>query len=176
MGCYSNDNGANWTIPENLTQTADGALDETHPHLNRFADAGHVYMMYQMPDYDHATVNPPDVTADYLNRVYFMDYDFAPVVALDGEPAHPQGFALRDNYPYPFNPSTTIAFTLPQSGLVKLSVYDITGREVQTLQQGVMTAGDHELRFDGAGLASGSYFYRLEAEGYQAVKKMLLVK
>jgi len=97
-------------------------------------------------------------------------------IAIRQEPGIPEQYQLHANYPNPFNPSTTIAFTLPQSGLVKLSVYDITGREVQTLQQGVMTAGDHELRFDGAGLASGSYFYRLEAEGYQAVKKMLLVK
>jgi len=176
MGSYSNDNGANWTVPENISQTADGALDETHPHLNRFGIGGHVYMMYQMPDYDHATVSPPDVTADYLNRVYFMDYDFAPVVSVDDTQVQPASFALNDNYPNPFNPSTMISFTLPEQGLVRLSVFDIAGREVQVLQQGMMSAGQHEFTFNGADLASGAYFYRLESQGYQAVKKMLLVK
>jgi hypothetical protein len=88
----------------------------------------------------------------------------------------PQKFALEQNYPNPFNPSTIINFTLPKSGQVTLSVNDILGREVALLVNGRTEAGVHEVKFDGANLASGVYFYRLQAGDFVATKQLLLLK
>ena len=88
----------------------------------------------------------------------------------------PQGFALEQNYPNPFNPATRIRFSLPQSQFVRLEVYSILGQKVATLVQDVMPAGAFEVTFDGRGLASGLYIYRLETPGFTRAAKMMLVK
>ncbi len=89
----------------------------------------------------------------------------------------PQSFKLLQNYPNPFNPSTKIKFDISISSSVKLSVYDITGKEVQTLFNGELTPGTYEYGFNGSGLSSGVYFYRLFADGVSVgVNKMLLIK
>lgn len=88
----------------------------------------------------------------------------------------PASFSLMQNYPNPFNPSTTIMYSIAKPGNVKLAVYDISGREVETLVSGESGPGNYEVKFDGANLSSGVYFYRLETEGFVDVKKMLLVK
>jgi len=85
-------------------------------------------------------------------------------------------YSLAQNYPNPFNPLTTIGFFLPQTALVKMAVYDIQGRQIATLVDGVRQAGMQEVTWDATGLPSGIYFYRLEAEGFSDVKKMMLVK
>jgi len=175
MGAYSEDNGATWSDPENLTLTFDPNMDETYPHFNKFGADGKIAMMYQMPDYNQPTVDPVEVAADYLTKVFYMTATLGPV-DVDNAIAQPVNFELKENYPNPFNPSTTIGFSIPTSGMVELAVYDITGRAVQTLQQGYLTAGNHEVTFAARNLASGAYFYRLKSQGFQDVKKMLLVK
>ena len=87
----------------------------------------------------------------------------------------PMRFTLCQNYPNPFNPSTTITYELPKSTEVKLSVYDILGREVSVLVNERRNAGVHEVKLDAAGLASGVYFYRLQAGSFVDTKKFLLV-
>lgn len=88
----------------------------------------------------------------------------------------PDKYQLMQNYPNPFNPSTKITFALPKKDFVKLSVYDILGRRVTDLVNEELNAGTFEYNFDGAGLSSGMYFYRLETNGFVQTKKMLLVK
>ena len=88
----------------------------------------------------------------------------------------PVSYILHQNYPNPFNPSTAISYELSAKGYVTLRVYDVLGREVRTLVNEVEKAGRYEIRFDGSGLASGVYFYRIQAGTYSAVMKMLLVK
>jgi predicted GH43/DUF377 family glycosyl hydrolase len=88
----------------------------------------------------------------------------------------PRRFSLLPNYPNPFNPSTTIKFDLPTSTEVRLSVYDFLGREVSLLLNERREAGTHELRFDGSGLSSGVYFYRLTAGEYVETKRAVLVR
>lgn len=95
--------------------------------------------------------------------------------------AAPAKFSLSPNYPNPFNPSTTIRYTLPARMKVTLSVYYILGRKVATLAEGTQPPGLRQVRFDGAHLASGFYFYRVVAEGpglerIVQTRKMLLVK
>jgi hypothetical protein len=85
-------------------------------------------------------------------------------------------FRLDQNFPNPFNPSTTIKYELPRSSDVKLSVFDLLGREVSVLVDERREAGVHEVKFDGSGLSSGVYFYRLSAGRFVQTLKLLLVK
>ena len=89
---------------------------------------------------------------------------------------HPSEFALHPPYPNPFNPSTVLSFELRDAGFVSLSIYDITGREVASLAEGMMPTGAHQVVFDGADLSSGVYFARLTAGEFQQTRKILLIK
>ncbi|KAB2924907.1 MAG: T9SS type A sorting domain-containing protein [Bacteroidetes bacterium] len=98
-----------------------------------------------------------------------------------GESAIPTAFALEQNYPNPFNPSTTIRFALPNDASVKLTVYDILGREVRSLVNTDMNAGFHQVVWNGRNnngstVASGVYIYRVEAGSFISTKKMMLMK
>ena len=89
--------------------------------------------------------------------------------------AVPQRLALTA-YPNPFNPSTVIRFSLPKTERAKLTVYDVTGREVKVLEDGVLSAGDHGVTLEGSALASGVYFARLEAGKQTQMRKLMLLK
>ncbi|HEX7343850.1 MAG TPA: T9SS type A sorting domain-containing protein, partial [bacterium] len=89
---------------------------------------------------------------------------------------HPSTFLLHPCSPNPFNPTTVASYELRAASYVKLSVYDISGREVAVLVDGWREAGAHEVTFDAMGLAAGMYFVRLEAGEYVGVEKMVLLK
>jgi len=88
----------------------------------------------------------------------------------------PAETALHAAYPNPFNALTRLAYSLPRAASVQLIVFDVTGREVRTLVEGVQEAGRHEVVFDGAGLAAGLYLVRMESGSYSAARKLLLLK
>jgi len=88
----------------------------------------------------------------------------------------PKEISLSQNYPNPFNPATTIIFMLPESGTVKLTVFDLLGRRVKTLINGYKDAGFQSVNFDASLLSSGVYFYRLETGGKAETKRMVLLK
>jgi hypothetical protein len=90
--------------------------------------------------------------------------------------AVPYRFELAQNYPNPFNPTTKIQYTLKNSGIVRLAVYDLLGREVAVLVNGVRTAGSYEVTFSRPDLGSGVYFYKLQTGGQVITKKMVLMK
>lgn len=88
----------------------------------------------------------------------------------------PTEYALRQNFPNPFNPTTTIRFDLPKSSDVNLVVYDLMGREVAHLVKSHMNPGYHAVNFNAANLPSGVYIYRLQAGNFVSVKKLMLLK
>jgi hypothetical protein len=93
----------------------------------------------------------------------------------------PSAYRLDQNFPNPFNPSTTIQYAIPNDGFVTVKVYDLTGQEVATLVNEEKTAGTYAVRFDaqtpsGSALASGIYFYRINAGGFTATRKFVLLK
>ena len=88
----------------------------------------------------------------------------------------PKVFALHQNYPNPFNPVTKIKFDLPKGSLVKITVYDITGKVVDVIVNSYLMAGYQEATFNAINLASGVYFYKIEAGDFTAEKKMVVLK
>ncbi len=113
------------------------------------------------------------LVAAYNGKVYLLR---STPVGVSREPSMPGQSELSQNYPNPFNPSTTIKYELPNSAIVKLTVFDLVGREVSVLVSERKDAGVHEVRFDGSGLASGVYFYRLTAGDFVQTRKLLLVR
>ncbi len=90
--------------------------------------------------------------------------------------AAPAHWALEANHPNPFNPETQIAFSLPHASPVRLTVYDVQGREVARLVDGPMSAGRHLVRFSAGRLPAGMYLYRIQGDGFTQTRRMLLLK
>ena len=86
------------------------------------------------------------------------------------------GYLLGQNYPNPFNPATTISFSVPTQSFVSLKVFDALGREVSILLSEQLSAGTYSRQWDAAGLASGVYFYRLQAGSFSETKKLILLR
>ncbi len=128
----------------------------------------------------------------YSKIVIIPDFDFTPrtqdnIVYLDNisfnstttgieDNQIPDNFALKQNYPNPFNPSTTIRYSLIESGQVVLKLYNITGQEVATLVDAMSSAGEYSYYFNASDLAAGTYLYSLTAGNQTIVKKMVLIK
>lgn len=98
------------------------------------------------------------------------------VTKVNDNSAQPTQFILLQNYPNPFNPTTTISFNLPHRSHVSLLVYNVLGVKVQTLIVGDKNPGSHDILLDGTALASGVYYYRLQAAEYTETKKLLLIR
>ena len=88
----------------------------------------------------------------------------------------PDEFALHQNYPNPFNPTTNIQYDVKQAGEVRIRIYDITGRHIQTLVNERKNAGRYRVTFDAGSLASGIYLMRMESGSFLQIKKMTLIK
>ncbi|HEX7070391.1 MAG TPA: YCF48-related protein, partial [Rhodothermales bacterium] len=104
------------------------------------------------------------------SQTFTVDVEDAPEVEL------PDRIALDQNYPNPFNPATTIAYRLTEPSNVRLAVYDVLGRQVALLVDGPVSPGTHEVHFDAASLASGTYLYQLRAGSEVETRKMVLVR
>jgi len=98
------------------------------------------------------------------------------VRVADAKPVRPAEFKLSQNFPNPFNPTTNISYTLQKDVKVRLAVFDLLGREVAVLVNGVQNAGQHTVHFSGADMATGVYLYRLQVADEIITKKMVLVK
>jgi hypothetical protein len=106
------------------------------------------------------------------------DFPLHAKAAGEAGSGHPEetGIALLQNSPNPFNPTTTIRFTLPDGGRTELSVFDILGKEVAVIIDEYRTAGSHEVAFDGRALPTGIYFCRLRHSGGTRIGRMILSK
>jgi len=97
-------------------------------------------------------------------------------VGVQNESQLPVTYDLAQNFPNPFNPSTRFNYQLPASGKVTLKIFDVLGREVATLVDEMKEAGRYSVNFNASALASGAYFYRLQAGSFVSIKKMMLLK
>ncbi|MBS4034720.1 MAG: T9SS type A sorting domain-containing protein [Ignavibacterium sp.] len=104
------------------------------------------------------------------------DGSFSYSKTIDLDLGAPKKFELTQNFPNPFNPNTAIRFSLPETGNVKLTVFNLLGQEVAVLVNGLTEAGTHIINFDAEGLNSGVYIYRIESGRFNEVRKMTLIK
>lgn len=123
------------------------------------------------------------ITATPLNGKYFFSPEEEITVVYRSasptsilEVSAPSEFGLSQNYPNPFNPETVIRFNLPKASAVRLTIYNSLGELVSVLADKEFSPGGHSVVFNGAGLASGIYFYRFQAAGFAETRKMLLTK
>jgi len=110
-------------------------------------------------------------------RLYAFDPSQYPPTPKSMASAAPTGITLGQNYPNPFNPTTVIGFTLPESSVVRLTVFDVFGREINRLVDGMQYgSGEHHIRFDASTQPSGMYYYQLEVGRTMLTRRMLLLR
>jgi len=182
------------------------SADSVDVYLSRSLDGGTTWIDYRISDHRFRPQSPQGSTGNmgdnigitsgsgYLFPVWMSNYstgqvfqtwsariNYATIGINKINEEVPTAFRLMQNYPNPFNPVTRIKFSLPNPSeggaqAVKLIVYDASGKEVKTIIDQQMTPGNYETDFDGNNLASGLYFYRLEANGFNETRKMILLK
>jgi hypothetical protein len=165
-------------------------LSSTGTYLRTLTGVTGCRGVYQLPNGNFLTTNAAgihevdDITGALVRTImsganfqFIDEYDPNMVVGAQNKSGNlPKEYRLFDNYPNPFNPSTTIKFSIPEKGFVKLAVYDVMGREISTPVNSEMNAGTHEVNFNANGLASGMYFYKLTVNSFTDTKKMILIK
>jgi len=113
----------------------------------------------------------------YIDNIKITGYQLTPTGLIGNENNNlPNKFELSQNYPNPFNPSTQINYSIPKEGFVKITVFDILGREIQTLVNEVKKPGFYAVDFKASNLSSGFYLYKLESGNFVETKKMMLLK
>lgn len=121
-------------------------------------------------------INPGTGDVFMASRDAGMQFVLASATSNETQVEIPSEFVLEGNFPNPFNPTTNIRFAVPEAGNVRLSVYDLLGREVAVLVDGMIESGWHDVRFDASKLPSGAYLYRLETSQGAASRMLTLLK
>jgi len=152
--------GGGYYSPRHVAFSADG-----HTAIANDFDGG-VTMVYT-----NASPKAPGATPIPLAELVSMG-----IKNDDGRKVLAVNFKLHPNFPNPFNPTTNIPFEIQTENLVKLTIYDLLGREVSTLVNEKLSAGPHSYQFDASGYASGMYIYRLEVNSQQVSRSMIYLK
>lgn len=154
-------------------------------HLHYSTDGVVWFVLGTFPDSVESFVTtPPSIAATWFRLGSATRFGVGPdtsiiypgPISVQELPGIPTEFCLKQNYPNPFNPTTTIEFHIPQEGFTELKLFDILGREMQTLIQDRLAAGRHRVAVDASRFSSGVYFYRLEAGGSVATRRLVLLK
>jgi hypothetical protein len=176
--------GGNWTADNYALGTSSGTLQKGQWNTLKYNVAGHIKDGSITKTRGTGTfilqvlyANPPK----WNGRLFFDNLTLfgiadAPTSVAQNTSGVPHEYQLYNNYPNPFNPSTTIRYSLKQDGVVTLKVYDVLGREVTTLVNEPQKAGSYSVLFDAKQLASGTYFYTIRAGSFVKTEKMMLLK
>ncbi len=119
-----------------------------------------------------STINPSGGTT----AIILTSSDVNAFTSVNDKDIIMQEYNLAQNYPNPFNPTTTISFSLPKAGLVKLSIYNILGKEISVPVNEYLGVGMHSIQFNASNLSSGVYFYRLTVGSFSDTRRMLIIK
>jgi N-acetylneuraminic acid mutarotase len=159
--CYVFSPGANtWTqMPSKPTSWLTGQSGTVNMGNN-------IWKLICASGYASSYLNVNEILSDTLHSIGIINYNNEV----------PEKFTLEQNYPNPFNPETKINFNIASSGVVKIIIHDIHGREVETAHNGYLQAGSYAFNWQPKGLSSGIYFYTLQTEQFMETKKMVLVK
>ncbi len=175
----STDDGATWTEPINCTDSP--SIDEYEFSLALHSQSynsglGKTYFAYSVAD---TTGQSPSAgpLMSFPQTVWAGEAVFGGPDAIDNSDGTiATNFVLEQNYPNPFNPATTIKYQMPVRGHVNLAVYNALGQKVRELVNATQKAGEHAVTLNAGNLASGIYYYRLNANGKTQIKKMVLMK
>ena len=143
------------------------------------ASGGHTILDSRAPDEEivqHVVLAGGITTGPALSAQTWIFTDTVTVVGINDPEVLPNNFFLEQNFPNPFNPSTTISFSIPEQSLVKLEVFNTLGEKVTTLVNENLSKGNYKYSWDATELSSGIYFYRMETATFSQSKKMLLIK
>ena len=139
--------------------SADGQGSVSLPHIYKYTDntvsSGHYSYRLEEVDFDGSL---------HYSNIVEIQVDM------------PKNFILEQNYPNPFNPSTNINYTVPNESYISLKIYNILGKELETLVDEKKPAGSYQIKFNASDLPSGIYFCKMQADNFVAIKKMILVK
>lgn len=119
-------------------------------------------------------IEPSDIW--YLAGAIINGVQWGTIVSVAESESVPSSLVLHQNFPNPFNPSTTISYELPKQGHVRLNIFDLLGREVAALVNGIQSTGKHSILFNASSLSSGVYLYRLETGGSTITQKLVFQK
>lgn len=172
--CYvevSSDNGSTWNQVASFNGTMTTWTQLTYDITNYANATTQLKIRFRL-------TSDAGVTGDgwYIDDIKLTNYCGSLVGIPGNNNGIPIRYALEQNYPNPFNPVTSIKYQLPKSSQVKITVFDLLGKEIAVLVNGNVEAGYHTAEFDGSNFASGLYLYKIEADGFTDVKKMMLVK
>jgi hypothetical protein len=177
----SGDNGASWKHPEQLNSNTPlrdwSFVSVSKWNDNNGSNTYYANMVVLSDSVPGSFVNGAG-NGESLGQQMFVRAEIpGPVFIQNISNETPDGFSLAQNFPNPFNPTTSIRFSLPTVSNVILKVYDMSGKVVATLLNNErVTAGVKEVNFNAVGLSSGIYFYTLQTENFRETKKMVLVK
>ena len=173
----SKDKGKSWSDPKNITNSKD--QDEMYPQLAKKAHDDEAFLIFQSPDYSFRSVFQEDGSdpkpEDHKNLIYFTKTKFNQL-SNSKNIYVPNKISLEQNFPNPFNPVTSISFSLPKSDFVKIKIYDILGNQVDQVTNRFYDLGNHVVSWNGENFSAGLYFYVLETSNQHISKKMILLK
>ncbi len=201
---HASEYNGTYEIMSSQIQITSTAGDYNSPILNIKRDFENIYGVTPKPDltpidknmgidltsYTITSTMLPTGNSKYWIRIRYRDKNLQwsdwsdekafitdTTVGINNKLSKPHKYNLEVNYPNPFNPTTTIQFELPETSIVKLTVFDNLGKLVKTLiNKKIMRSGFHKIIFNASELSSGVYYYRLEANNYTEIKKMNLIK
>lgn len=162
---FSEDDGSTWAQIQNDLSQSNGSWDLHHIDDTGIPAAQSLKLRFSKNNSQQYRIDDIQLRG--------MEGEFTSVENVSDTP---QSLLLHQNYPNPFNPSTTIRYELPESQRVKVSVYDMLGREVAVVVDDIKTAGSHSVTWDASEMSSGIYLYVLQTGAFQTTRKMTLMK
>lgn len=183
--------GGNQNVTWNVANTNTGQVNCANVKITLSTDGGNTFptvLAASTPNDGSETVTLPQINnsqarvkVEAVGNIFFdmsnADFTITPTVGIHNQSGTPIEFALEQNYPNPFNPVTVLSYAIPKLSNVTLKIYDVSGREVAILiNNQLKTEGYYSLEFDASKLASGIYYYGIEAGDYKATRKMILIK
>ena len=172
--CYvevSRDNGSTWQQVASYTGTNNTWTKQSFNISSMVSSSSNVRIRFRLTSDAGA-----QSTGWYVDDIKITNYQGPATYVENNSGLIPKKFTLEQNYPNPFNPATQINYSVAKSGFVKISIFDILGREVQVLVNETKTPGYYSVDFNGTNLSSGMYFYKMETSEFTDIKKMSLVK
>lgn len=167
----STNGGLSWTTAVNLTNTP--AVDERFPSISKYNPPGFANIVWQEKLDPASSVRGERPITRASQKFLRLAVPLTDVREQGGAAS---SYKLNQNYPNPFNPATTIDYTVSRAGHVTLRVYDMLGKEVASLVNDNLQPGTYQSNFDGAGLASGIYYYKMTTGTFSETRKMMLIR